>query len=89
MDDLGLLLPNLPLQLALKACAQRGLVLATCSKNIAADVEAALDMFNPCPSLNPNPSPDMKPSLGPNPTLALNTTPTLALTPTGGLQRSP
>ena len=37
----GPLQPNLPLQLALKACAQRGLVLATCSKNIAADVEAA------------------------------------------------
>ena len=37
----GPLQPNLPLQRALKACAQRGLVLATCSKNIAADVEAA------------------------------------------------
>ena len=45
MDDLALLLPNLPLQRALKACAERGLVLATCSKNIAADVEAAYHLL--------------------------------------------
>jgi hypothetical protein len=45
VDDLALLLPNLPLQRALKACAERGLVLATCSKNIAADVEAAYHLL--------------------------------------------
>ena len=45
MDDLALLLPNLSLQRALKACAERGLVLATCSKNIAADVEAAYHLL--------------------------------------------
>ncbi len=35
------LLPNLPLQRALKACRERGLMLVMCSKNAEADVAAA------------------------------------------------
>jgi len=80
VDDLGLLLPNLPLQRALKACAQRGLVLATCSKNIAADVEAAFSAHPEWPlaysdfvvhkeyPLTPTPTPIPTPTPTPTPT---------------------